>query len=116
MINEVGEETSNRVSVWVVEAGDGDATWNHGHPEQSQSRELAVLTQQAREDALTFAERVTDKVARLAHNHIAPERLALVLQDDLSPSTTGLHSEALSMVALHLVQSRTPLTIRILAE
>ena len=110
-------EPSNRVSVWVVEAGDDEAVWSHGYVarEPEHSRELAVLTQQEREDPLSFAQRVTTKVARLSRSHLAPERLALVLQDDLTPPS-GHHSEALSTVALHLMQSETSLTIRIAAE
>jgi hypothetical protein len=109
MTSEKRDETANRVSVWVVEAGRDDPQDPHW---ETQTQELAILTQQVREDAREFAQRVTSKVERLTRTHSAPERLALVLQDDQSPKL-GVHSEALTAVALHLVQSQTQLTIRI---
>ena len=104
------DESMNRVSVWVVVAGHdnpSDPQW------ETQAQELAILTQQVREDAREFALRVTSKIERLTRTHSAPGRLALVLQDEQSPHPNGLHSEALTAVALQLVQSQTQLTIRI---
>jgi hypothetical protein len=120
MRGEFEESNLNRVSVWVVEAGVDEpssmSSAAYADDPAPRARELAVLTQQSREDALQFAERVTTKVARLQRTHSAPERLALVLQDDVTQSLTGAHSEALGTVALHLMQAPMPLTIRIASD
>jgi hypothetical protein len=74
------------------------------------------LTQREGEDGPAFAQRVATSVARLGRRSAALERLALVVHGDFGPATHGARSEVLSLLTLHLVRSRTPLTIRFADE
>ncbi len=51
-------------------------------------------------------------MARLGRQHAVLERLALVVRDDFTPAMRTARSEVLALMTLHLVRSRTPLTIR----
>jgi hypothetical protein len=94
------------VSILLAESGTDWAKWK-----KSWAGPIVKLVQAEEEGPAEFAQRVARRIERLGREHAVLQRLALIVQDEFTPAMRSARSDIMSMVALHLVRSPTPLTV-----